>query len=634
MHTPRPSALLVLFASLWVLLLSGCSTAVRPPPPSLDAQLQQQAHTLESNGNYQGAAALYLDAAAHASTPRKEDFQLYAVASLIRGGDHVRATELLDGLTPERLTELQKQHHAVNRARLAINDGHPGQVLDLLQPVPAGGPHAADYRRLRAEAYLINGDYFNTARERIALNDLLADPEQHLENQFGTWEAVSGLSDAELQRLRTAPPPDVLSGWMELVELTRLYLQQPDALTEVIPHWQMRYPGHPASGPFTDELLGSMRIAGQPPAQIALLLPLSGPLAGAGTAIRDGVLAAYYDTSEGIPRPQIRVYDVGTEPLAVLETYQQAVAAGAGFVIGPLRKEAVQLLQQQEQEQLPAPVLALNRSDMEGMDHPALYQFGLAPEDEAREVARRAWHEGHSRAVTLVPQSDWGNRVFAAFSEEWSHQGGELIEQQFYNPEEADHSQAISSVLNLDASKNRHQHLVRQLGQSLEYEPRRRQDIDFIFLLATPKQARLIRPQLSFYRASRVPVFSTSHVYSGRPDQSLDQDINGIVFCDMPWTLEGSGSWQHLKQAVNEHWPANSARYSRFYALGIDAYRIAPYLKQLGSGMFSSYHGVTGNLTLDARQQIHRTLRWARFRQGLPELLESVAETTAGTTPP
>jgi outer membrane PBP1 activator LpoA protein len=632
MPLPRPAALLVLYTCLWIVLLSGCSSAVRPTAPGLDAQLQQQAQVLESQGNYQGAAALYLDAAARASSPRKEDFLLYAVASLIRGGDQVRATELLDGLTPARLTDLQKQHYDVNRARLALEDGHPDRVLELLQPVPASGPHAADYRRLRAAAYLVNGDYFNSARERTALNDLPMEPEQHLENQVKTWEAVSGISDDELQRLRTAPPPDVLSGWLELVELTRLYLQQPDALSEVIPHWKMRYPGHPASGPFIDELLVSMQLAGQPPAQIALLLPLSGPLAGAGSAIRDGVLAAYYDTSEGIPRPQIRIYDVGTDALAVLEIYQQAVAAGAGFVIGPLRKEAVQVLLQQEQ--LPVPVLALNRVDTEHLVNPALYQFGLAPEDEAREIARRAWHEGYTRAVGLAPQDNWGSRVFAAFSEEWTHQGGELLAQQFYNSQETDHGQAISTVLNLDASKNRHQRLVRQLGQSLEYEPRRRQDIDFIFLLATPGQARLLRPQLRFYRASGVPVFSTSHVYTGRPDQSRDHDLNGIVFCDMPWTLVDSGNWQHLKQTISDHWQANSERYSRFYALGIDAFRITPYLGQLGSGMFSSYHGVTGNLTLDARQQIHRTLLWARFNQGLPQLLESGAETTAGTTTP
>ncbi len=632
MYLPRPATLLVLFISLWVLLLSGCGAPVRPTAPDPDVQLRQQALALESQGNYQGAAALYLDAAARAVTPRKEDLLLHAISSLIRGDDQVRATGLLDGLAPARLTDLQQQHYALNRARLALVDDHPDRVLALLQTVPAGGPHVLDFRRLRAEAYQVNGDYFNSAHERIALNPLLTEPQARLENQFDTWEVVSALSDAELQQLRTAPPPDALSGWMELVELTRLYLQQPEALSDVIPHWQMRYPGHPASGPFIDELLGSMQLAGQAPAQIALLLPLSGPLAGAGTAIRDGVLAAYYDTSEGIPRPQIRIYDVGTDPLAVLESYQQAVAAGAGFVIGPLRKEAVQALLQQEQ--LPVPVLALNRADREDLDNPAVYQFGLAPEDEAREVARRSWHDGHTRAIALAPEGDWGSRVFAAFSDEWTRQGGELLMQQFYNPQETDHGQAISAALNLDASQSRHQRLVRQLGQKLEYEPRRRQDIDYIFLLATPSQARLIRPQLSFYRASRVPVFSTSHVYTGRPDPGRDHDLNGIVFCDMPWTLEEGGNWQHLKQTISEHWQANSDLYSRFYALGIDAFRITPYLKQMGSGMFSSYHGVTGNLTLDSRRQIHRTLRWAAFRQGLPQQLESRTEISAGTTTP
>ena len=626
-------AIHLLFA-IALMLLAGCTTGVRPEAPVLDDRLQEQVLAYEQAGDYQAAADLYLQQAGKERSPQREDLILLGAASLIRAGDTLRAASVLDGLTTTGLTDSQRQHYAVNRARLAILDQHPDEALALLEDIPASGQHVADYRRLRADALAMQGNYLQAARERVALDPQLSgDPELQLANQSGIWLALNGLSNTELQQQRTAPPPDTLSGWMELVELTRLYLQQPDALAEVVPHWQMRYTGHPASGPFIEQLLENMRSAGKPPAQVAVLLPLTGPLARPSAAVRDGILAAYYDTPDHLRQSILRIYDTGVDPQATADIYNQAVLDGAQIIIGPLRKEAVQsLLQLQD---LPTPVLALNHIDAQEPASPAVFQFGLAPEDEAREVARRAWQEGHTRAIVLTPEGDWGDRVTGAFIDQWLQLGGYILEQQRYQAAEADHGPAISALLNLDSSQLRKTRLVRLLGQGLEFEPRRRQDVDFIFLLARPEQARLIRPQLRFYRATSVPVLSTSHVFSGRIDTARDIDMNGLQFCDMPWMLEPGGSWQHLKQAVDTRWPAESTRYGRLYALGIDAWRITPYLGQLADGMFGNYHGLTGTLHMDSGHQIHRSLQWARFHQGSPvPVVEPVVEPADTGAPP
>jgi outer membrane PBP1 activator LpoA protein len=624
MRPSRLPSVLLLLALAGIYLLAGCTAGVRETPPRADNRLQSQAQALEGTGDYRGAAALYLQAAEQAAAPLKQEYLLAGADLLLRGHNADRAGSILAGIDYATLPGAQRQHYDLSQARLALLRHHPDQALQHLQSMPAGGPSLVDYHRLRAEAYLLDNNYLASARERIALDGLLNDPQQKLENQFAIWAALTHLTDAQLRDMRMAPPPDVLSGWMELVELTRLYLQQPQALAGVIPQWRTRYPGHPASGIFITRLLEGMGTATQPP-QIGILLPLSGSLAEAGGAIRDGILAAYYDTSADSRRPVLRLYDVGAGPGDVAARYQQAVADGAKFVIGPLRKEAVQTLLQQQQ--LPVPILTLNQVDSDAAVNPAVYQFGLSPEDEARQVARRAWQDGHRRAIAFTPQGNWGERVYAAFAEEWGKLGGTVLAHQDYDPQEADHSRVISTTLNLDDSKAREAELARVLGQRLEFEPRRRQDVDFFFLLATPEQARLIRPQLSFFRAQQVPVYSTSHVYSGLPDRARDMDLNGLVFCGMPWTLEADSPWQELKRNLDERWPDNAASHERFYALGIDAYRIVPYLDRFESGLLGSYQGVTGNLTLDTRQQVHRTLMWAKFRHGLPYLLD------AGTQP-
>jgi outer membrane PBP1 activator LpoA protein len=611
----------LLAALLAAVLLIGCSGGIKTVVPSADDRLQMQAVPLEAAGDYQGAAQLYLQAAATTSPPEQYHLQLQAAAILIRGGDLLRAQSLLDGIPKSTLDVTDSQLYTLNQAAIAIAEQRPDSALALLDSVPASGPNIAGYRRLRAEAYAQKSEYLSSARERVQLGKQLQDPEAQLENDSQLWETLNNFTDAELQQYRSAPPPDTLSGWLELMELTRLYLQQPDALADVVPHWQQRYPGHPASRAFVAKLLDTMRQAGEPPASIALLLPLNGKLASAASAVRDGLLAAYYDTPASGIQPQLHIYDSGDLPETALASYQQAVADGAKFVIGPLRKEAVEAVL--SQPLLPVPVLALNQVEASLPDTTGRFQFALAPEDEAREAARHAWRDGHTRSIALLPDTEWGERVYAAFASEWQSLGGIILESRRYEPDQADHSKVISSVLNLDNSKARHRQLSAHLGRRLDFEPRRRQDVDIVFLVASPAQARLIRPQLSFFRASNVPVYATSRVYGGTPNASLDADMNGITFCDMPWVLDSGSNWKHLQQGINEYWSENAKRNARLYALGIDAWRIVPYLGELGGSMFGAYHGVTGNLTLDNHGVINRSLRCARFSNGIPVLLES-----------
>ena len=111
--------------------------------------------------------------------------------------------------------------------------------------------HRSALTRLRqldvVETHDITIGQHDGIHERFDPRDLVGGARRLLvDGRLGDDEAVGQRSVTELQELRMAPP-DVLGGWMELVELTRLYLQQPDALTEVIPHWQMRYVGQQVS---------------------------------------------------------------------------------------------------------------------------------------------------------------------------------------------------------------------------------------------------------------------------------------------------------------------------------------------------------------------------------------------------
>ncbi len=363
---------------------------------------------------------------------------------------------------------------------------------------------------------------------------------------------------------------------------------------------------------------------------IALLLPLTGNYSLPAAAVRDGFMVAYYARPR--PRPDLLVYDTASNPNNVANLARQAIASGADILVGPLTKEAVAELARAHD--INVPVLTLNYLE-EGVVAPTGYfQFGLSPEDEARQVASRARQDGHFRALALVPRSDWGVRTLSAFNDELYKLGGGMVEYMYYNPEDRDFSAPITQLLRYDrskasaidaAQKRRRGNIASEEDDSVTPLSAIRNDFDFIFLASKPEQARLIRPQLRFYRASAIPVYATSHVYSGSPSERQDLDLDGIQFGDAPWTLAPAGAIAEARGQVARLWPATHARYPRLYAMGYDAFALS---SQLAVGKMRSgfgFPGATGLLTLEADGRISRALQWARFGGGKPRLLSDSA---------
>jgi outer membrane PBP1 activator LpoA protein len=181
----------------------------------------------------------------------------------------------------------------------------------------------------------------------------------------------------------------------------------------------------------------------------------------------------------------------------------------------------------------------------------------------------------------------------------------------------------LKDLFHIDQSEARHRTLRRQTGLDIKFEPRRRQDVDFIFLAAFPRQGRLIQPQIKFHRGTGLPVYATSHIYTGAPDQALDRDLEGIMFCDSGWVLAQPRSDDALQQAVVRLWPDTARSYLRFFALGIDAFNMPGNIEHLRTYPYERYDGVTGNLSIDDSNRFHRQLDWASFHGGRPRLLEA-----------
>ena len=246
-------------------------------------------------------------------------------------------------------------------------------------------------------------------------------------------------------------------------------------------------------------------------------------------------------------------------------------------------------------------------------------QFGLSTDDEAMQLAERVWQEGHKRVAVLTPNTKWGSRLSNQFSEHFSALGGSTNSQVLYGDTDK-FSEDVSQLLNTDASKQRYKQVRQTLyTKKIEFEEHRRTDIDAIVLAALPNDARQLAPILAFNFAGDLPIYASSHVFSGTPDTILDQDLNRIKFLDTPWSLAAPSQ---NKVLLTQQKSDINSRLGRLYALGLDAYRLHPYLKQLAAVPGTEITGETGTLSLDQDGRVKRKLIWAQYKDGIPQLIE------------
>ncbi|WP_347901948.1 penicillin-binding protein activator [Pseudomonas purpurea] len=551
-----------------------------------------------------------LEQATASKSPDKTALLRLSAADLAyRQGNAGKSAQILQLVPLEQLKPGQQVFASTLAAELAMTRNQPKAALTALshpslqrlgelpveQQVRTGTVHA---RALEAD-----GQTLAAARERIFIAPLLSG-DAASKNHESIWALIASLPTEQLQPAST----DDLGGWLSLALAVKSAgtLEQQQA---AIDNWRAQNPKHPAAIQLPLPLTKLKELASQPLNKIALLLPQDGPLASVAKALREGFMAAHYQAQQaGQKPPSIQFYD-SSRLTSLDDFYRKAQADGVQLVIGPLEKPLVKQLS--ARPQLPITTLALNYS--EGEQGPAqLFQFGLAAEDEAREVSRRARADGLHRAAAMVPKGEWGDRVLKAFRQDWEANGGTVIGIERIDQPVA-LAQQIADLFQLRQSEGRAKSLQSTVGTQIAAQPARRQDIEFIFLAGTPQQAQQIKPTLNFQYAGDVPVYATSHVYSASGDQNQYNDMNGIRFCETPWLLDANDP---LRKQVTAQWPQAGSSLGRLYAMGVDAYRLAPRLGQLKALPDSRIEGQSGSLAMTPSQRIQRQLPWAQFVSG------------------
>jgi len=315
---------------------------------------------------------------------------------------------------------------------------------------------------------------------------------------------------------------------------------------------------------------------------VALLLPLDAPdFAPPAEAVLAGCKAALA-LVEG--KPALEVVRTDASSAHIMAGYEAAATRGAAVIVGPMTRNGVTVLA--ASGRVRSLTLALNAPEQPVAMPENLYAFGLSIDAEARQVARSAYADHLRDAVVVQSVSALSKRASQAFAEQWFALGGRISDTAEFGPQ-AD---------------------LRRLHQKLS-----KSDADLIFLAADPDQARAVRPYLN----NQIPVFATSQINNGRVDPVANADLNGIRFIEMPWIAQPD----NLTAMIYPRPDSLAPELQRFYALGIDACRIANEF--LNRRLRLNLEGVTGTLTLKSTGYVEREGMQSVFRDGSAVAIES-----------
>ena len=578
---------------------------------------ESRAQRLALNGDHAEAASVYIGLATDAAGTDIDRLTMLAIEQWIEAGDVRRAENAHARLSRPASGQLYWLW-AGNAAALELYRGDADAALNLLEPL-SRAPLTQDRRVrievLRADAWFQKGDPARAVELMMQREQWLSDRDEIEANRRHLWEGLVASQPSDLRAAADLTIDSDVRAWLTIASLAASTGQQGIGWANGVVRWREENPRHPAISIVDDLRLPDEQLTSYP-RQIALLLPLTGNASSAGKAVQNGFLGAYFASAGGLDdRQSIRVYDVNSEGGASA-AYQTAVANGAEFVVGPLLRRSVSELA--NDILVPIPVLTLNYLPENTLAPPGLYQFALAPEDEAAAAAERALADGYTRALALVPNNSWGRRMMTSFATRFEELGGTILDSRSYTADNPDFSSTIEDLMSLSGSVRRYQRLRANVGGPLQFDPRRRQDAEFIFLAADAAPGRLMKSQLKFHYSGDLPIYATSEIFA--MDGRSDSDLNGVMFVDAPWIVAPQPWIERLPGQFDEYWP-EQRRLGRLHAFGYDAYHLVGALFDARIGDEFDMDGATGRLFTDDEGRVHRRPAWAQFQDGRPVAL-------------
>jgi uncharacterized protein len=574
----------IILPAIALLIITACATVNTSPSKTGSASNNAQAQQLLSAGKYREAALSYENEASLMKANRRDVPMVRAADAWEKAGELNKARDALSKSNRKDLEGSDAFLHDLLSAQFLIADKRGNEAVRLLNQNPNAVPEneRTRWHSLRSLAFEANGMQFDVAGEQAWLMQ-------------GLSAKARTAATRNIERLMSlVPAPELSQKSAQLNASDAIY---PYAIRE------LKKRGMPApsanlstptagSAARTDAFPPADSDGYRPPAQIALLLPLSGSTAGAGFAVRDGFMSKYY--SDDRRRPRVTFYDTAGNADGARKAAQRALNDGAQMMVGPLTREEVNAIA--AMTEINVPVLLLNRStNAVGNGN---ISFALSPDEEGWITADRLANRKLMNILVFTQRDETAQRTLSAFKDQFRTRGGKIISETYIEGDDAAVTAKVAALLAAPADAG---------GTPADA---------MYFTLKAPQARQLMKAMNGNPMMPKV-VLSSSFVLNGA-NASQDVVLNGVQMPELPWLLNqtyGLPSSEAIAKNPNLRGPAQ-----RLYAFGADAWQLSAYFERLQNDAGFSIKGATGNLRIDSLGNVQRDPAWAIFSNGRPRV--------------
>ena len=647
-HIGQAGKMFTLSAVASVLLLAGCESTPKSQSKPVEVK-PSPIETTQVDDNVTPEHKLLEAKRVWARTRDKNqrDTLLLQAADLyIQNQQPVLAQQVLFEVKEDGISSANQSYYSllITKAYTDLPGAAPEELLAMLDNVIETDETAYQKAELQTKLYSQQGNL--AAAANSVLKTRLSD-EQKVEQ---VWKWITSLPKESLDAIGEEYP--ALAPFLTLRELTEQYASSPIKLANNLQQFTQVYRGHVLENALPEDVVKASKLTDAGANDIAVLLPLSGRLARSGQVVKDGIMAAYYTDVEKRQDehllPRLRFIDTNGADSQELITE----IGDTKFIIGPLLKETIEslipnlpigvnVLALNRPDELPDSSLrqstpysiATQRTDVDNeasnvdlaesktqdeigaLDLPvSLNYYGLAPEDEAKQLAELIFKKGYRAPIVIAAQNSLYQRMDDTFKTHWkalnsaeNKQRANITSVTFNDSNSL--REGITQALDVAQSNERINQIEYMTNDEVYNMPRSRRDIDAIVAFASPQDTELLNPiieaSLNPFDGKQVPVYATSRSMDYDSGKNQWRDLQNVHFIDMPWLMP-SHKWQPLEQEVQQAWENQNTMQKRLFAFGFDAYQLLPQLGMLNTLKYLSHDGLTGNLSLNQRGEVVR----------------------------
>nr|WP_275658890.1 penicillin-binding protein activator [Shewanella sp. Isolate11] len=599
-----------IIVTLLTTTLFGCATSTKP--------VKQETRSV-SLVSAPLNASQYLADAANAKSPEQRDrYMLLAAHAFINQGDTGNAAQTLASIKTSLVQkpELLAEHKYLTARVLELTSTYDEALKELEYPSnwQLANWQMVSYYQLRAQLYKLTKQPIEQARQLSWLSTYLPS-EQANEVNDEIWAILQPLHEQTLLSFSQDNSNPIFAGWLQLAYIAKHYAADPQVLVQRLGDWQHENPSHPGALKLPTDLERALNTKPYKPKHIAVLLPLTGQRAALANPVKQGIISSYLANPDD--SVAVNFYDTA---LGVQVAYQQAVTAGAEFIIGPLLPSEVDTLLQIEHNSTTAetpaltiPQLYLNNADNLSHNNDQFF-FALSPTDEAIDAAQKLFDDGINTPLLLASNDSIGKRMAAAFNEKWQKLTGLDAEVHFYNGGD-EMKVTVQKSLGVIDSKERIARIKAILGNNIEADFRSRRDIDAIYMISSNQDLPLLKPFIDVnfsVFAQPVPLYTTSRSRIESNSRDAAQELNNLTISDIPMLLQPNPE----SASVSALWPTWNNGQKRLYGMGYDALALVSKLAQMRALPGYQYSGFSGLLSASPDGTINRQLNWGRYQRG------------------